>query len=91
MDGAESIIEIIASIQPLSPYEVLQLPEGQRTKEIVKVYTTTGLRQTIEQQNLKGDRIAYKGRLYEVRKVSSWETFTDIPHFKAVAVLVEVD
>lgn len=91
MPGAESLIEIIASIQPASPYEILQLPEGQRTKEAIKVYTTTGLRQTIEAQEVKGDRIAYKGRLYEVQKVSTWESFTDIPHFKAMAVMVEVD
>lgn len=91
IEGVESLFEIIASIQPLSSYEMLQLPEGQRTKEAVKVYTPTGLRQTIESQQVKGDRISYKGRLYEVQKVSTWETFTDIPHFKAVAVMVEVD
>lgn len=91
IEGAETIFEIIASIQPLSSYEMLQLPEGQRTKEAVKVYTPTGLRQTIESQRVKGDRISYKGRLYEVQKVSAWENFTDIPHFKAIAVMVEVD
>lgn len=91
MPGEESIFEIVASVQPLSPYEILQLPEGQRTKEAVKIYTTAGLRQTIESQKVKGDRISYKGRLYEVQKVSTWEMFTDIPHFKAIAVMVEVD
>jgi len=89
--GAESTFEIVASIQPLGAYEMLQLPEGQRTKEAVKIYTTSPLRQTIESQQVKGDRVAYKSRLYEVQKVSTWETFTDIPHFKAVAVMVEVD
>lgn len=91
VNGAETQTEMIASIQPLSPYEVMKLPEGSRSKEMIKIYTTFALRATIESLKVKGDRVSYRGRLYEVRKISEWEFITDIPHFKALAVLVEVD
>lgn len=82
-------IDIIASIQPMKPWEVEHQPEGQRTKEIIKIYTTNGLRPTIEAQKVKGDLISYRGRTYEVQRVETWDFVTDIPHFKAIAVLVE--
>lgn len=81
--------DIIASIQPMKPFEVEQQPEGQRSKEMIKIYTVQGLRPTIEAQKVKGDRLSYRGRTYEVQRVETWDFVTDIPHFKAIAALVE--
>lgn len=84
--------EIIASIQPLSGRERELLPEGERTKEVVRVYTKYGLRQAIEKNNVKGDQVSYKGRLYEVKRVDTWDFDWDgMAHIKALATLVEDD
>jgi len=84
--------QIVASIQPSTGKEREILPEGERTKEVIRIYTKYGLRQPIEQQNVKGDRISYKGRSYEVRMVETWDfDWNDMAHFKALAVMVEDD
>lgn len=83
---------IVASIQPLTGKERELLPEGERTKEVIRIYTKYGLRQAMEQQNVKGDRVTYKGRAYEVRRVDTWDfDFDGMAHIKALAVMVEED
>lgn len=84
--------EIIASIQPLRGKEMELLPEGERSKERVRIYTKSGLQQTIEKLAIKGDLVSYKGREYEVKSIEEWEFSRDgLAHFKAIAVLVEDD
>jgi hypothetical protein len=90
--GTWTEFDIVASIQPLRGKEMELLPEGERSKEMVRIYTKSGLRQTIEQQDVKGDLVSYKGRQYEVKSVEEWEFSWDgLAHFKAIAVLVEDD
>lgn len=90
--GTYTETSIIASIQPVTGKERELLPEGERTKEVIRIYTKYGLRQAIEQQNVKGDQISYKGRVYEVRMVETWDfDWNDMAHFKAIAVMVEDD
>lgn len=90
--GTYTEFQIIASIQPINGRELQMMPEGQRTREMVRIYTKSGLRPTIEQQNVKGDLVSYKGRQWEVQKVEEWEFSWDgLAHFKAIALLVEDD
>jgi hypothetical protein len=91
--GTYTDYEMIASIQPINGRELEILPEGQRTKEAVRIYTKFGLQQAVEQQNVKGDLVSYRGRQYEVHKVEPWEiaSWDDLVHFKAIALLVEDD
>jgi hypothetical protein len=91
-DASYTETEIIASIQPMSGRERELLPEGERTKEIIRIYTKHGLRQAMEKNNVKGDQVSYKGRMYEVKRVDTWDfDWNNMAHFKAMATLVEDD
>ena len=88
VEGAEISGTIVASIQPLTPQETQTLPEGERSSEFIRIYTATKLNKTNEVALTKGDKITYNGRDYEVKKVEDWTAYR-IPHYKAIAVLLE--
>lgn len=82
-----------ACIQPMSPYEQAQQPDGWRTRELVKVYTRFPLRAAREDLQVRGDRFQYQGKTFEVMSITDWSlqpgAAGDLMHFKAVAALVE--
>lgn len=86
--GNEIFYTMIASIQRMSAQETQALPEGQRSSEWIKIYTTTKLERTIESEKLKGDVVIWNDREYEVMKVENWGE-TRMPHYKVLAVLLE--
>jgi hypothetical protein len=88
IEGAEIIGTIVASIQPLTPQETQTLPEGERSSEFIRIYTATKINKVNEAAMTKGDKITYNGRDYEVKKVEDWTAYR-IPHYKAIAVLLE--
>lgn len=86
--GDTTELEIPASVQPMKPNERLLLPEGQRTKEVVKIFTVERLCTTDERGGTKADIITSKGRLFEIAGVDDW-TKTDLPHFMSIGVKVD--
>lgn len=86
----ETAVEFRASIQPTSGRELMLLPEGQRAKDNVTIYTETELQVAKPEQSIKGDRVTYAGRTWEVQKAYAWN-LNDYPHFKFLAQLVEPD
>jgi hypothetical protein len=70
--------EARASFQPVSGRETLQLPEGDREKVHVKVYTDFAVK--------RDDIIERKDEQYEVQVLNNWGTFT-----KAIARLIDVE
>jgi hypothetical protein len=79
--GTDQDFDASANIQPLSGKELLQLPEGDREKEVKKIYTAFAL------QN--GDGVTRAdGIRYEVQAVEDWTAFHQ-PHFKARLVRIE--
>jgi hypothetical protein len=84
-EGNAIAFSMVASIQRLTPNEMLALPEGQRTSEWIKIYTTTKLEKTIEENKTKGDIVSYDGDEFEVIKIEDW-TRSPIPHYKVHAV-----
>lgn len=87
--GTESNILAVASVQPLTANEVLQLPEHRRTRESVKMYLSTLVRTSDEKNQLPADRIRHDGKIFEVHSVANWNIGTDLPHFKAVCVKLD--
>lgn len=81
-DGATTSTEMRANVQPLSGKEVLQLSEGDRTRQTLKIY--------VDSPVLANDRITRNldGLKYEVLKVDHW-IFQNIPHFKAIVALLD--
>jgi hypothetical protein len=81
-DGTETVITgEKGSIQPISGKEVLQVPEGDRFKQIYKLYTSY--------QVLVNDIIVRVSDSieYEVKSVSNYASFGMLQHYKAILYL----
>lgn len=80
--GATTSAEALANVQPLNGKEVLQLSEGDRTRQTLKIY--------VDDPVLANDRITRNldGLKYEVLKVDHW-IFQNIPHYKAIVALLD--
>jgi len=89
--AATEEIEIQATIQPLNSKEVLLLPEGQRTKETIKIYSATELNPGSNKTKKNGDTIAYDGNGYEIISVADWSKMNGIKHFKMVGQKIDAD
>ena len=90
-DAAPTETEIKANIQPvLSSTDTLFLPEGDRSKVAVKLFTTDELQSRREGSNpVQGDTFIWNGYTYEVRRVISWQMgFLD--HYQSIAVRREI-
>lgn len=87
--GPETVLTAVASIQPLTPNEVLQLPEQRRTSETMKMYINTRVRTSDEKNQLPADRIIHDGKMFEVLGVANWFIGTDLPHYKVICVKMD--
>ena len=85
--GASSTSTISASVQPAGPRDLMHLPEGDRTKGAVKIYTDSELSEGDESQGFDPDQITWNGEQWEVQQV--WRNALGIGHHKAMAVRVE--
>ena len=68
---APTKFDIIGSAQPLSPRESLLLPEGDRVKEWLKIYTKTELKSHRKDECtlVTADRVIINSKKYVVMKV----------------------
>lgn len=85
--GGSSTFSIVASIQPTSGEDLVRLPEGVRTRELVTVFTPTELQVKNAPAGTEADRIAYKGASYEVQTVEKWDEQGGF--YRAVAAKIE--
>lgn len=87
VSGASTDTTIYASVQPASAEEMALLPEGERTREGVRFYTTTELRTASQSGATLADRLRVDGVWFEVHDVS-WERSL-IPHFRGIALRIQ--
>lgn len=85
--GASSTSTISASVQPAGPRDLMHLPEGDRTKAAVKLYTDSELSEGDESSGLVPDQITWNGEQWEIQKV--WRNALGIGHHKGMAIRVE--
>jgi hypothetical protein len=79
--GSAQNVTVTANIQPLNGKELLQLAEGDRQRQALKVYTAFALE--------NGDEVARAdGNRFEVQAVEDWTVFAQ-PHYKARLVRIE--
>jgi len=78
VDGNDVDITIKASIQPASPEEMQELPEGRRSDEIFKMYTKTQMF-TVTDEN--PDHLFIDSEEYEVVGVGKYQSSV-ISHYK---------
>lgn len=71
VDGADTAQDIDVSVQPLTDRDRRVLPEGLRTKELQKVYTTFALRTADEKAGHNADVILYQGDNHKVVAITN--------------------
>lgn len=61
-----------AAVQPSTPKEIEKLPENERTKQAITVYTRARLMTSDISDQDKADQISYAGELWEVQVSEDW-------------------
>lgn len=72
IDTTTTTLSIKMSIQPVTGRELDILPENDRTREVLRIFTKTQLFGLSASNGQKPDRFAYLGRNYEVHNVEDW-------------------
>lgn len=89
VEGAETTVTIQANVHPFSDYQVMMLPESDRTKSWLWLFTSDVVRQKKEGiGGYGGDRFMWQGDLYEVMKVQTY-VMTVQDHHEAKCARVE--
>lgn len=92
VEGEVEEIAVQVNIQPLKGYEILQLPESERTRVWWKVYSADQLRTEKEGPNgWDADEFIWKNDRYKIMKLDDWTNGMSIlEHCKAYATRVEL-
>ena len=90
--GPSSEIETIMSIQPLNGRELMNLPEAQRTRQMMKGYASIELFTSGQSAGKKADLITYQSKTYEVQSVEAWRSAasTIAPYWKVLLAEVNI-
>lgn len=95
VDGGETTFPITASVQPVTPKLVDMLPEGSRDSARYSMYAEIDEPELVSTDittQVRGDRVAYKGRNYWVQSTGDWSSDEDgIPHYEYVMLSVGED
>ena len=75
------------SVQPAEGDDLLQLPEGQRSRRVLKAYTPTALRTVDELTKTPADEVQVDGEWFEVQRTQRQRAI--IPHTKALLVRLD--
>lgn len=84
--GKITAFEIQASLQPMNERDYLLLDEGDRTKDVRKIYTTTKLVVGSQNKLSASDVVCIDGEDYQVRKIEDWSNHLSLKHFKVILV-----
>lgn len=90
VEGSTTEVAVQVNIQPLKPYEILQLPESERTRVWWKVYSADLLR-TEKEGSWDADEFVWKNDRYKIMKVDDWTSGMGIlEHVRCQAVRIEL-
>lgn len=70
--GASSVLPMTAHVQPAPSKDVQQLPENERSKEAIAVYTRDALVASDVASAVPSDEVSWAGRSYKVVRVDDW-------------------
>ena len=85
--GTTSTVYAQANIQPASIRDLETLPEGQRNKETIAIYSKVELYPAVE-NSIQGDLVTHSSKTYEVKQVRDWLETAGV--FKSLAVKVDL-
>jgi hypothetical protein len=90
VDGAAAApVSFRASVQEITGFALAQLPEGERNKRPIWIYTDTQLQIVNTDTQTKGDIVNYLGFLYEVQVLEDWSQRVRYPFFQYRAIRLE--
>lgn len=90
IEGSTTEVAVQVNIQPLKGYEILQLPESERTRVWWKIYSVDVLR-TEKENSWDADEFVWKGDRYKIMKVDDWSVGMSIlEHTKSYATRIEL-
>lgn len=92
VEGSTTEVPVNVNIQPLKGYEILQLPESERTRVWWKLYSADLLRTEKEGSGgYDADEFIWKGDRYKIMKVDDWTSAMGVlEHTKALAARIEL-
>lgn len=90
--GATTTFTAEVNIQPLKPYEVMMLPESERTRSWWAVFSADVLRTQKEGDGgWEADTFTWKDDTYKIMKVEDWTNGMGIlEHVRCTAVRIEI-
>lgn len=81
--SATETVEVVGSLQPLSPKEALLLPENERNRESFNLFTEVELFPASEDGLRVADLVVVNGEDFQVRSTEAWRN-VDLPYFKSI-------
>lgn len=87
LPGKKTELMILAAVQPFTMKEMENLPEGERSKQMIRLYTSDVLKLSENESLKSADVVLYNGQCWEVQKTEVWPG--GLGHYKSVAVLVQ--
>lgn len=86
--GAATTFTVMANVHPFSDYQLMLLPDAERTKSWVWMFTTDEVRQ--KKETFWGsDQFVWDGDLYEVMRSQNYKMGV-VDHFEIKAVRKEL-
>ena len=82
--GSPIISVIKAVVQSLNSNELLTLPEGERTKRLIKIHTKSVLKTVDVVNSTSADKVVYSGETYKV--INVFDRLVNGGYIKAIAV-----
>ena len=74
-------------VQPLTPDELMALPEGDRTVKRIKTFGGDKLASADEFEGIPGDRLFYNGRWFECTSSVRWD-HTLLSHYRSDFIIL---
>jgi len=70
-------VALTANVQPAGGRQLMRLPEGDRTRDNITVWSTSELRPVARAQGKPGDLVLWNGERYEVIQLNDWSANGD--------------
>ena len=90
VEGVPDVVEIKANIQPMRDQEIMLLPESDRSREWINIYSPDEIR--TEKQGADGwaaDEFEWGGDMYKVMRVRHYQMGV-LDHYEAKAARQEI-
>jgi hypothetical protein len=83
--GTTAECTVQCNVQPATFQQLMNLPEAQRTKAVIAIYTEEQLKTVDIANKASADRVEYSNKTYEVQSVKPWNGHTELSHYEVLA------